>query len=50
MKKILLLRMVLNHLFRVIDPTSLNKQGGDIGYQYKIGIDYNIMYGGKKCI
>ena len=39
-EKILPLQMVLNHLFRVIDPTSLNKQGGDIGTQYRTGIYY----------
>jgi len=39
-EKVLPLRMVLNHLFRVIDPTSLNKQGGDVGTQYRSGIYY----------
>ncbi|MCK5780689.1 MAG: peptide-methionine (S)-S-oxide reductase MsrA [Psychrilyobacter sp.] len=39
-ENILPLRMILNHLFRVIDPTSLNKQGGDIGTQYRTGIYY----------
>lgn len=31
---------ILEHLFRFIDPTSLNKQGGDIGVQYRTGIYY----------
>ncbi len=31
---------LLEHLFRFIDPTSLNKQGGDIGTQYRTGIYY----------
>lgn len=31
---------VLRHYIRVIDPTSLNKQGGDIGRQYRTGIYY----------
>ena len=39
-ENILPLRMILNHLFRVIDPTSLNKQGGDVGTQYRTGIYY----------
>jgi len=39
-ENILPLRMVLNHLFRIIDPTSLNKQGGDVGTQYRTGIYY----------
>lgn len=29
---------IVDHLFRIIDPTSLNKQGGDIGRQYRTGI------------
>lgn len=29
---------IIEHLFRMIDPTSLNKQGGDIGVQYRVGI------------
>lgn len=39
-EKVLPLRMILNHLFRIIDPTSLNKQGGDVGTQYRTGIYY----------
>jgi len=39
-EKIISLRMILNHLFRIIDPTSLNKQGGDIGTQYRSGVYY----------
>ena len=31
---------VLEHFFRIIDPTSLNKQGNDIGIQYRSGIYY----------
>lgn len=31
---------ILEHLFRIIDPTSLNKQGGDIGTQYRTGVYY----------
>lgn len=29
---------ICNYLFRIIDPTSLNKQGNDIGTQYRVGI------------
>lgn len=29
---------ILRHYFRIIDPTSLNKQGNDIGTQYRVGI------------
>lgn len=32
------LYQLLEHLFRTIDPTSLNKQGGDIGTQYRTGV------------
>ena len=27
-------------MFRFIDPTSLNKQGGDVGIQYRTGVYY----------
>lgn len=32
------LEKILEHLFRICDPTSLNRQGGDIGTQYRVGI------------
>lgn len=32
------LYQILEHYFRIIDPTSLNKQGGDIGTQYRTAI------------
>lgn len=32
---------LLEHFFRTINPTSLNKQGGDIGTQYRTGIYSN---------
>ncbi len=35
------LEKILEHLFRFIDPTSLNKQGGDIGTQYRTGVYYH---------
>ena len=31
---------LLNVYFRAIDPTSLNRQGGDVGTQYRTGIYY----------
>lgn len=34
------LSTILKHYFRIIDPTSLNKQGGDRGIQYRTGIYY----------
>lgn len=32
------LYQLLEHLFRTINPTSLNKQGGDVGTQYRTGV------------
>ena len=29
---------LLGHYFRIIDPTSMNRQGADIGTQYRTGI------------
>lgn len=34
----LILEDILQHYFRIIDPTSLNKQGNDRGVQYRVGI------------
>lgn len=34
------LEEVLQKFWKVIDPTSINKQGGDIGSQYRTGIYY----------
>ena len=34
------LEKLLSYFWRVIDPTALNKQGGDIGTQYRTGIYY----------
>lgn len=31
---------ILTHYFRAIDPTSLNRQGNDVGRQYRTGIYY----------
>lgn len=35
------LKNLLLHFFRIIDPTSINKQGNDIGRQYRTGIYYS---------
>ncbi|VBB05163.1 peptide methionine sulphoxide reductase msra [Lucifera butyrica] len=37
---ILSLRNILEHYFRIIDPTTLNRQGPDRGTQYRTGIYY----------
>lgn len=34
------LKDLLSHFFRFVDPFSLNKQGNDIGIQYRSGIYY----------
>lgn len=34
------LRKILLHYFRIIDPTSVNRQGADVGRQYRTGIYY----------
>ena len=38
---IISLEKILEHLFRMIDPLSLNQQGGDVGTQYRTGIYYS---------
>lgn len=35
------LENILMHFFRIIDPTSLNRQGNDAGTQYRTGIYYS---------
>ncbi len=35
------LEKIMEHLFRMIDPTSLNKQAEDSGIQYRTGVYYN---------
>ena len=37
---VLSLTDLLNYYFLVIDPLSVNKQGGDVGIQYRTGIYY----------
>lgn len=34
------LETILSHFFKIVDPTSLNKQGNDRGTQYRSGIYY----------
>ena len=34
------LKKLLEYYFMIIDPTSLNKQGNDVGIQYRTGIYY----------
>ena len=34
------LKEILLHYFRIIDPTSKNKQGNDVGSQYRTGVYY----------
>ncbi len=38
--KVLTLEHLLEKFFEIIEPTSLNKQGGDVGSQYRTGIYY----------
>ena len=40
-EQVISLERLLEHLFKIIDPTSLNKQGGDVGVQYRTGIYYD---------
>jgi len=39
-ERIISLEKILEHMFRFIDPTSLNKQGIDEGIQYRTGVYY----------
>lgn len=34
------LKELFDHLFRIINPYAINKQGGDVGIQYRTGIYY----------
>lgn len=37
-EKVINLETLMDHLFRIIDPTSVNKQGHDEGVQYRSGV------------
>ncbi|SMD05218.1 peptide-methionine (S)-S-oxide reductase MsrA [Sporomusa malonica] len=39
-EKVLPLMQILEHFFRIIDPTTLNRQGPDRGTQYRTGLYY----------
>ncbi|HHT96656.1 MAG TPA: peptide-methionine (R)-S-oxide reductase MsrB [Clostridiales bacterium] len=39
--KVIDLTTILLHYFKIVDPTNLNRQGNDIGDQYRTGIYYN---------
>lgn len=39
-EEMITLGIILTHFFKVIDPTVLNRQGNDIGTQYRTGIYY----------
>lgn len=40
-EKVINLNQILEHLFKIIDPTTINKQGADVGSQYRSGIYSN---------
>lgn len=40
-EKVISLNEILAHFFRIIDPTVLNRQGNDLGTQYRTGIYTN---------
>lgn len=40
-EKVLPLQQLLEHYFRIIDPTTLNRQGPDRGTQYRTGVYYS---------
>ena len=40
-EKLLPLPKLLEHFFRIIDPTSINRQGPDRGTQYRSGVYYS---------
>src|SRR5690606_4132286 len=39
-EEVIPLDKIYEHFFRIIDPTSLNRQGHDVGIQYRSGIYY----------
>lgn len=49
-KDVISLDEILRHFIRVIDPTSINRQGNDIGTQYRSGIYYTDLKSGEEAI
>ena len=41
-EKVISLESIFEHFFRIIDPTSFNRQGNDVGIQYRTGIYYSL--------
>ncbi len=39
--EVITLEDLVLHLFRIIDPTSVNRQGNDVGVQYRSGVYYS---------
>ena len=39
-EQVISIEKILKHLFSIIDPTVLNRQGNDVGTQYRTGIYY----------
>jgi len=37
-EKLISLEKILEHFFRIVNPTTINKQGNDVGIQYRSGI------------
>lgn len=46
-KSVISLEEILLHYFRIIDPLSVNRQGNDIGRQYRTGVYYTDDYDSK---
>lgn len=40
---IISIQQILAHVFKVIDPTTINQQGNDVGTQYRTGIYTNCL-------
>ena len=40
-EKVISLETILSHMLRFVDPTSVDKQGGDRGHQYRTGVYFN---------
>lgn len=39
-ENVIKLNKILKHFFRIVDPTQINRQGNDLGVQYRSGIYY----------